>query len=140
MSLDIEDREIGGDHPRLREPGSFPPVDRQGRRGRLPLRGNGADRERKEGKEGKDRHERQKTCFHQGGHDAPSLPNGGSAAQTLGRTASFTVIFAFFFSSTRYASIAFFPFSFRNAARICSLTMASGTFFPSCTIVAECSA
>ena len=135
MPLDIEDREIGGDHPRLREPGSFPPVDRKG--GRLPLRGNGADRERKEGK---DRRERQKACFHQGGHDAPSLPNGGSTAQTLGRTASFTVIFAFFFSSTRYASTAFFPFSFRNAARICSLTMARGIFLPSCTIVAECSA
>ena len=136
MPLDIEDREIGGDHPRLREPGSFPPEDRRGWRGRLPLRGNGADRERKEGK---DRRECQKACSDQGWHDAPSLPNGGSAAQTLGRTASFTVIFAFFFSSTRYASIAFVPFSFRNAARICSLTMASGTFFPSRTIVAECS-
>ena len=137
MSLDIENREIGGDHPRLREPGSFRSADRHGGGGRLPLRGNGADRERKEGK---DRRERQRACSHHGGRDAPSLPNGGSAAQTLGRTASFTVIFAFFLSSTRYASIAFFPFSFRNAARICSLTMASGIFFPSRTIVAECSA
>ena len=137
MPLDIEDREIGGDHPRLREPGSFPPLDRQGGRGRLPLRGNGADGDRREGK---DRREHQKARSQKGGHDAPSLPNGGSAAQTLGRTASFTVIFAFFFSSTRYASTAFAPFSFRNAARICSLTMASGTFFPSRTIDAECSA
>ncbi len=135
MPLDIEDRKIGGDHPRLGDPGSSPP-DRRGGRGRLPLRGN-AGGERKEGKE---RQERQKASSHQGGHVDPPLPNDRSKAQTFGRTASLTVIFAFFFSSTRYASTAFAPFSFRNAARICSLTMASGTFFPSRTIVAECSA
>ena len=134
MPLDIEDREIGGDHPRLGDPGSFPPPDRQV--GRLPLRCN-ADSERKEGK---NRREGQKASSHQGGHVDPPLPNARSKAQTLGRTASFTVIFAFFFSSSRYASTAFAPFWFRNAARICSLTMASGTFFPSRTIVAECSA
>ena len=122
MPLDIEDRKIGGDHPRLREPGSLLPLDHRGRRGLLHLRGHGADRGRKEDKNRREHR------------------NGGSAAQTLGRTASFTVIFAFFLNAAMYSSIPFFPFSFRNAARICSLTMASGTFFPSRTIVAECSA
>ena len=137
MSLDIEDSEIGGDHPRFRKPGAFPPPDRQGGGGRLPLGGNGTGGERKKGK---DRRERQKACMHRGGHGPPSSPFSGSAVQTLGRTASFTVTFAFFFNSATYASITFFPFSFRNAARIDSLTLASGTFFPSRTIVAECSA
>src|SRR5512139_3762680 len=111
MPLDIENRKIGGDHPRLRDPGSFPPTDRRGGRGGHPLRGT-ADRERKEGK---DRRDRQKAGSLQGGHVDPPLPNDRSKAQILGRTASFTVIFAFFFSSTRYASTAFAPFSFRNA-------------------------
>ena len=60
-----------------------------------------------------------------------SLPAEGSI---------YSVIFAFFLNSTMYASIAFSLFSFRNAARICSLTMARGIFFPSRTIDAECSA
>ena len=137
MPLDIEDREIGGDHPRLREPDSFPPRTAGGGGG---VSRSAARTPPPRGTEGKDRGKNRKTQLPQDGHEAPSLPNGGSTAQTLGRTASFTVIFAFFFSSTRYASTAFFPFSFRNAARICSLTMASGTFFPSRTIVAECSA
>jgi len=137
MPLDIEDREIGGEHPRLRGTDSLPPPDRSGGRERLPIRGMD-DAPRRE--EGKERGKHRKKHHSQDGHQAPSLPDGGSTAQTLGRTASFTVIFAFFFSSTRYASTVFSPFWFRNAARICSFTMASGTFFPSRTIVAECSA
>ena len=136
MPLDIEDREIGGDHSRLHGPDSIPP-DRRGGRERLPIRGMD---DAPQGDEGKDRGKHRKAHLPQDGHEAPSLPNGGSPAQTLGRTASFTVIFAFFFRSARYASTAFPPFSFRNAARICSFTMASGIFFPSRTIVAECSA
>ncbi len=122
MSLDIEDRKIGGDHSRLREPGSFPALDPRGGRRLLRLRGDGADGGCKESENRRE------------------YRNGGSEAQTLGRTASFTVIFAFFRNSALYALIAFCPFSFCNAARICSLTIARGIFFPSCTIVAECSA
>lgn len=138
MPPDIEDRKIGGDHPRLRDPvSSPPPLDPRGGRGLLHLRGHGADRDRKEGK---NRREHRKACSRQDGRDAPSPPDGGSTAQTFGRTASFTVIFAFFRNSTMYASIAFSLFSFHNAARICSLTIARGIFFPSRTIDAECSA
>lgn len=139
MPLDIEDREIGGDHPRLREPVSSPTVHRRGGRGRLPLRGKDAAPQRCEGQ---DRGKNRKTQFPQGGHEAPSLEMV-SATHTLGRTASLTVIFAFFFKSSMYASTTFFPFSFSRAVRIRSLSMATmptGIFFPSRAIVAECSA
>jgi len=134
MPIDIEDRKIWGDHPGLRDPASFPARIARG----WDVSRSRQRRQRAEGGKGSSR--TPEGVLHHGGHVDPPLPNDRSKAQTLGRTASFTVIFAFFFSSTRYASTAFAPFSFRNAARICSLTMASGTFFPSRTIVAECSA
>src|SRR5512141_3189687 len=104
MIPDIEDREVGGDHPRLHEPVSFRSRDRRVKRRLLHLRGHGTDGDRKEGES---RREHREARSRPAVHDALSLPNGGPAAQTLARTASFTVIFAFFFSSALNVSTAF---------------------------------
>ena len=137
MPLDIGNRKIGGDHPRLREPGSFPP---------WPTREDGgfstsaATAPMEIARRDRIAVEHKKACSPRNGYSASSLSNSRSAAQTFGRTASFTVIFAFFLNSAMVASTCAFPFSFRNAARICSLTMARGIFFPFRTIDAACSA